>query len=268
VSTNPDIATASSSSSTALRATEITVRFGGLVALNQAGLEVTSGTIVGLMGPNGAGKSTLFDVICGLRAPSAGSVTVAGIDITNWGPTRRARLGLARTFQQLSTFASLSVVENLLVAREARRPLGILRGRNDDEDRAVVAKILSMLEIDHLGDRVAGTLPTGQARLVEIGRALCIKPRFLLLDEPTAGLGSDESQRVVAVLRTIHEEAKGELGILIVEHHIDVLVQLCKSITVLDFGRVIATGSPQEVSANRAVIDIYLGGEVANGSAT
>lgn len=243
-----------------LAADDISVRFGGVAALENVGLSVRTGQLIGLMGPNGAGKSTLFNVICGVCRPSLGRVTIGGVDVSGWKPARRARLGLVRTYQHLSTFSSLSVKENLLVAREAHRAVGLKRGHKQNGDSSVIDRVLSMLQIEHLADRLAGNLPTGQARLVEIARALCIHPRFLLLDEPIAGLSSDDSQRVVSVLKKVHAEAEGSLGMIVVEHHIDVLIELCNEITVLDFGRVIASGPPNEIRENPVVLDAYLGG--------
>ena len=242
-----------------LAANDVSVHFGGVVALENVDLRVRTGQLIGLMGPNGAGKSTLFDVVCGVRRPTVGGVTIGGVNVSGWTPARRARLGLVRTYQHLSTFQSLTVKENLLVAREAYRAFGIQRGRKQTGDSAVIARVLSMLQIDHLAARLAGNLPTGQARLVEIARALCIHPRFLLLDEPIAGLSSDDSQRVVSVLKNVHAEAEGSLGMIVVEHHVDVLIELCSEITVLDFGRVIASGPPSEIRDNPAVREAYLG---------
>jgi branched-chain amino acid transport system ATP-binding protein len=259
--THDEFTQRTSQGGTELVAEGITVRFGGVVALEGVGLRVRAGEFVGLMGPNGAGKSTLFNVMCGVRRPALGHVIMDGVDVSSWTAARRARFGLVRTYQHLSTFGSLSVKENLLVAREAGRPLGIARGRKHGQDAAAVAEVLAMLQIEHLADRLAGNLPTGQSRLVEIARSLCTHPRFLLLDEPIAGLSSEDSDRLVGVLKKVHAEAGGSLGIVVVEHHVDVLIELCNEITVLDFGRVIASGPPNEVRNNPAVVEAYLGGE-------
>ena len=250
-----------------LRADSITVRFGGLTALADASIEVPSGNIVGLIGPNGAGKTTMFDVISGFTAPSRGRVSFGGRDITRASPTRRARMRIGRTFQKLELFGRLTVNDNLLVASETGAHLGLatdllqLPGRHREERRAGerVDAILDLLDLRWARDRRAADLPVGTARIVELGRALCIDPVVLLLDEPSSGLDSAETSAFGALLQRINEERN--IGILLVEHDMDLVLDVCRHITVLDFGRVIATGTPKDIVNDPAVRTAYLGEE-------
>jgi branched-chain amino acid transport system ATP-binding protein len=208
---------------------EVSVHFGGLLAVDDASLSVPAGCVTGLIGPNGAGKTTLFNVITGLQAPSRGRVLLDQADVTRRRPYRRARLGIARTFQRLEAFGSLTARENVLLER-----VGIAR--------------------------VAGTrvdsLPTGSARLVELARALATEPKVLLLDEPSSGLDEQETDALGVLL---HELTAGGLGVLLVEHDMPLVMEACSHISVLDFGRVIAQGSPSEIQADPSVQRAYLG---------
>jgi ABC-type branched-subunit amino acid transport system ATPase component len=250
-----------------LRAETITVRFGGLTALSEASIEVPAGEIVGLIGPNGAGKTTLFDVISGFTAPTRGRVSFGGRDITRASPTRRARMRIGRTFQKLELFGRLSVNDNLLVAAETGARLGLatdllqLPGRHREERRAGerVDAILDLLDLRWARERRAADLPVGTARIVELGRALCTDPVVLLLDEPSSGLDSSETTAFGELLRRINEE-RG-VGILLVEHDMDLVLDVSRHVTVLDFGRVIAGGTPDEIVRDPAVRTAYLGEE-------
>ncbi|WP_308286983.1 ABC transporter ATP-binding protein [Actinomadura parmotrematis] len=206
------------------------------------------GRITGLIGPNGAGKSTLFDVVSGLRRPAAGRVSLDGRDVTRLGPARRARHGLARTFQRLELFGRLSVRDNLLVAAEL--------GPDRRHAARAVTALLDRLGLEHLADSPAGALSTGAARLVEVGRALAVRPRLLLLDEPAAGQDGPETERFAALLRSV---AADGTAVVLVEHDTGLVMDVCDEVHVLDLGKVIAAGTPAQVSRDAAVLAAYLG---------
>ena len=242
-----------------LDATGITVRFGGHEALRGVDLAAVPGEITGLIGPNGAGKTTLFNVLCGLQKPLHGQVSLDGRDVTRLAPHRRARLGLARTFQRLETFTLLSVRENVLSGAEFRR-----RWAGADESPGDTAdRLLHRLGLDDVAEDRVDTLPTGRARLVELARALAARPRVLLLDEPSSGLDERETDELGAVLRSVVDE---DLGILLVEHDMALVMSVCNRISVLDFGALIADGTPQEIQADPLVQQAYLGGASTSGS--
>jgi branched-chain amino acid transport system ATP-binding protein len=242
-----------------LEAVSVSVRFGGLHALVDVELAVHAGGITGLIGPNGAGKTTMFNVLTGLASPSAGQVKLDGDDITGWPPHRRGRAGLARTFQRLELFASLSVEENLVAAWEAAHR-GAVFGRGRAERRVRVAAVLDLLELWPVAGRRAGVLPTGQGRLVELGRALCTDPRVLLLDEPSSGLDAGETARFRDVLlAVVGRGGDGEPAVLLVEHDMTLVMEVCDRVTVLDFGLRIAEGTPDEIRGDPRVRAAYLG---------
>jgi len=248
---------------TLLEVSGITVRFGGVTALSEVDLEVGPGVITGLIGPNGAGKTTLFNTVTGLQAPTHGRVTFDGTDITGWPPHKRGRAGIARTFQRLELFRGLTVYDNLLATWEAVTPGGVL-GRNRARARARVEEVLEQLDLTDVKDRQAGQLSTGLGRVVELGRALCAQPRVLLLDEPGAGLDPSETAKFRDVLLDVVGRDTGEPAILLVEHDVGLVMEVCDTITVLDFGQRIASGTPKQIRDDPAVIAAYLGeGEVA-----
>ena len=230
-----------------LEVTGVSVHFGGVTAVDHAHLEARPGQITGLIGPNGAGKTTLFNVITGVQPASGGTVTLAGRNITRLPTYRRARLGMARTFQRLELFWTLSVFDNVLVAAEqagARSP------------QTTVATVLERVGITALAAEPAGKLPTGSARLVEVARALACEPAILLLDEPASGLDESETRELGRLLQGL---AADGLAVLLVEHDMSLVMEICDIVSVLDLGRVIATGTPDEVRAHPLVIEAYLG---------
>ena len=235
-----------------LQVESVTVQFGGLQALSDVDLDVNAGGITGLIGPNGAGKTTMFNVICGLQPTTTGRVSFDGTDVTQLKPHERARHGLARTFQRIEVFGSLTTRENILVATE-------IRSRWSDEDvdtRGLTEKIIDRIDLRRVADHRVDALPTGLARLVELGRAIATAPRLLLLDEPSSGLGDEETRFFARLLRELTDEG---LGILLVEHDVELVMELCERIHVLDFGRKIAAGTPPEVQKDPAVQAAYLG---------
>jgi len=242
-----------------LEATAVSVRFGGLQALDDVDLTVPAGQVTGLIGPNGAGKTTLFNVVTGLLAPAVGTVRLAGSDVTRWPPHRRGRAGMARTFQRLELFTRMTVEDNLVAAWEAAHP-GAVFGRGRAARRRCVAEVMALLELGPLGGRLAGQLSTGQGRMVELGRALCAEPRVLLLDEPSSGLDVHETRRFSDVLRSVvGARGGGEPAVLLVEHDMALVMEVCDDITVLDFGRRIACGPAADIRRDPAVRAAYLG---------
>lgn len=243
-----------------LRAEGVSVRFGGLLAVAEASLSADAGSVTGLIGPNGAGKTTLFNVITGLQRPTEGRVFFEDQDLGDLKPHERARLGLARTFQRLEVFGSLTARDNVLVAAEIRGAWGTL----DHPPAAVADEVVERVGLSGVADERVDALPTGLARLVELGRALATQPRAILLDEPSSGLGEGGETDFFAEL--LVSLAAGGLAILLVEHDVELVMRVCSRIHVLDFGRMIAVGTPEEIRASEAVRAAYLGageGEVA-----
>ena len=232
-----------------LETREVTVRFGGHMAVNSVDLAVDAGEIAGLIGPNGAGKTTTFNVITGLQAPTRGHIALDGHDITGLSAHKRARSGIARTFQRLELFGSLTVRDNVRTAAELNRS----SARPADEVASELLGRVGLTDVDHVR---ADSLSTGSARLLELARALACTPRVLLLDEPASGLDEGETDRFADLLV---ELAGDGLAILLVEHDVPLVMRLCHHITVLNFGEVLAAGSPIEIQKDQAVIDAYLG---------
>lgn len=235
-----------------LQTRDITVRFGGVTALHSVSLSADAGAVTGLIGPNGAGKTTLFNVITGLQAPTSGRVLFDGVNITTYPVHRRARLGMGRTFQRLELFGSLTVRENVKTAAEIHQ-----LGRREHTDLVgLTESLLDRVGLRGYADALAHTLPTGLARLTELGRALATMPRLLLLDEPGSGLNSSESQEFGGLLADLATEG---MAILLVEHDMDLVMQACSTIHVLDFGVHLTSGMPDDVRADTRVRRAYLG---------
>ncbi|MEY2405692.1 MAG: branched-chain amino acid transport system ATP-binding protein [Acidimicrobiaceae bacterium] len=229
------------------------MRFGGNIALEGVSLSAEAGQVTGLIGPNGAGKTTLFNVVTGLQPPTRGSVMLDGRDITSLAPFKRARAGLARTFQRLELFTLLSVRANIRVAADIHR--SYTRDADHDPDR-VADEVLERLGLASLGDTRVDQLPTGLARLVEIGRALATRPRVLLLDEPASGQDEAETDALAGLLAELAAEG---MAVLLVEHDVQLVMRACQLVHVLDFGEILAVGTPDEVRNNQAVLTAYLG---------
>jgi branched-chain amino acid transport system ATP-binding protein len=234
------------------------VRFGGVVALRGVDLTIEEGAVTGLIGPNGAGKTTLFNVITGLQKAHGGRILLDGTDIRHLPPHRRARLGIARTFQRLEVFGSLTVRENILVAAEIRRRWA----RDGSNPRAVADDVMAEVGLRDMARVRCDTLPTGMARLVEVARALATRPTVLLLDEPSSGLDDRETDELGALLTRVAERS---VAVLLVEHDVELVMSVCRRIHVLDFGRILAVGTPAEIQTNPDVRAAYLGTEEPDG---
>jgi branched-chain amino acid transport system ATP-binding protein len=226
----------------------VTVAFGGNRALDGVAMAAEPGRITGLIGPNGAGKSTLFDVVSGLRRPLTGQIFLEDRDVTRLGPARRSRHGLARTFQRLELFGRLSVRDNLRVAAE----LGSQRRRAGE----VVDELITRLGLAEVADTPADALPTGVGRLVEVGRALAVRPKVLLLDEPAAGQDGEETERFAALLRSVADDGT---AVVLVEHDMALVMSVCDEVYVLDLGKMIAVGPPAVIRRDETVLAAYLG---------
>ena len=258
------------SATPAIEARNVTVRFGGLVAVSDVSMSVPPASIVGLVGPNGAGKTTLFNVLSGLLRPQEGDVFLDGQKITGSTPSKRARLGLARTFQQLELFMGLTVREHVVLGyrvRNQRRRLwsdlltaGSLH-KTSDAERDRVDHLIDLLDLRSVADTGASVLPLGTARRVEVARALATGPSIVLLDEPSSGLDGHETAQLGSALRTVVEQEK--ISLLLVEHDVAMVLGLSNSVAVLDFGVRIAYGTPDEIRNDPAVRAAYLGDDEA-----
>jgi ABC-type branched-subunit amino acid transport system ATPase component len=249
-----------------LECSDVTVRFGGVVAVNSVSLSVPAQSIVGLVGPNGAGKSTLFSVLSGLRRPNAGTVHMDGVEVTSMSAQRRARHGLGRTFQHPEMFSGLTVREHLMlthrVSNNRRRiwtDMVTARGfrKADSEEVDRVDTLLRALNLTRIGHQPVAGLPLGMTRLVELGRALAGNPSVLLLDEPSSGLDANETAHVMEIFR-LTVERRG-VSLVLVEHDVSMVLKLCDQVNVLDFGSMLASGTPDEIRDNEAVRAAYLG---------
>ena len=268
VSTSPTGPTTSPDASAVFAVNGIGVRFGGLVALDDVSLTVGPGEVHGVIGPNGAGKTTLFNVCCGFVRPDTGTVLRHGRPVRDLRPHRLAGMGIARTLQGVGLFRGLNVVENVMVGADRHRRAGFaatlfaLRKSDRDEralrERAMAA--LAELGADGYATRLPGSLPYPVQKRVALARALATEPDLLLLDEPASGLSGDEMSELGELIRRL----TGRMSVVLVEHHMDLVMSVCDRITVLDFGKVVADGTPDEVRDDPAVIDAYLGEEATH----
>ncbi|MFG1667784.1 ABC transporter ATP-binding protein [Streptomyces sp. Y7] len=242
----------------------LTVRFGGLTALDDVTFEARTGELLAIIGPNGAGKSSLFNALTGVY-PATGSATVEGAELIGCTPPAIARRGVARTFQNLGLFDSLDVMSNLLIGRHTRMRGGVLSGalwlgrarREDRVAREELGGLLDSLDLARYRHQVVGTLPYGVRKQVDLARALAAEPRLLLLDEPVAGLNTAESERLVEQLVRLRRER--DMTILLVEHDMPLVMSVADRVAVLDFGRLVTVGTPDQVQKDERVVAAYLG---------
>ena len=243
-----------------LRVERVSKHFGSLIAVNDISMTVEPGELRAIIGPNGAGKTTFFNLITGFFTPTAGRIVFDGEDITGLRPARRVWRGIARTFQVTQMFPELTTRENLRIAVEAASGLRLrpwLSRADDETIRSRVVELLDMGALSGKADRKVGELSHGDQRAAEIMMALALKPRLLLLDEPTAGMGDQETFEITRLIRRLHKDTK--LTIVLIEHDMRVVFHLADRIMVLDQGRFLAEGTPQEIGANEAVQTAYLG---------
>jgi branched-chain amino acid transport system ATP-binding protein len=241
-----------------LEVRQLTVRHGGLVALDDVDLAVATGEITGLIGPNGAGKTTFIDTLTGFTAPARGRITFAGQDLTEAKPHQRSRAGLVRTFQSLELFDDLTVRDNLLVASATPSWRSTLTDvfRPKSHDTVETHRVLDLLDLTAVAERLPAELSNGQRHVVALGRALVSSPALVLLDEPAAGLDPSETSMLADLLHRIREQGT---SVLVVDHDMSLILGACDVVHVLDFGRVVASGTPDEVRRDPTVLAAYLG---------
>lgn len=255
------------SASAILRLDNVTMQFGGITAVKDLSMDIPERSITGLIGPNGAGKTTVFNVITGFYKATGGKVLFDGQDITGMEPHLVCRTGISRTFQNIRLFSNETVLENVMIGCHVRRkakwwmaPLGFPScAREEQAIRERSMELLRSLKLDHVAHEMSSSLPYGAQRRLEIARALATEPKFLLLDEPAAGMNPQESQELMALIREIRDTF--DLTILLIEHDMKVVMGVCEYIWVLDYGVKISEGTPEEIQADQRVIVAYLGEE-------
>jgi branched-chain amino acid transport system ATP-binding protein len=251
---------------TLLEVKGLTLRFGGVVALSKVSFDVRPDELFAVIGPNGAGKTSIFNCLSGVYRPQEGTITLDGVSLVGVRPDRTARLGIGRTFQNLGLFTHLDVVDNLLLGRHHRMQSGFLAGavwlgkakKEELEHRAAVEEIIDLLELSPFRRLPVGALPYGVQKRIELGRALAMEPKLLLLDEPVAGMNLEETEDMARFLLDIRRRL--QLSMILVEHDMHLVMDLADRVMALDFGVPIATGAPEEIQADENVIAAYLGG--------
>lgn len=250
-----------------LEVKQLTKHFGGLTAVGDVTLELNEGELVGLIGPNGAGKTTLFNLLTGVYEPSEGTVTLDGNLLNGKTPYKIASLGLSRTFQNIRLFKDLTVLENVLIAFSNHHKQHVLASflrlpafyKNEEELKSKALDLLKIFDLDSDADTLAKNLAYGQQRRLEIVRALATEPKILFLDEPAAGMNPQETAELTELIRRIKDEFK--ITIMLIEHDMNLVMEVTERIYVLEYGRLIAQGTPDEIKTNKRVIEAYLGGE-------
>lgn len=250
-----------------LQTENLTIFFGGLRAVHDFQFSIELGQVRGLIGPNGAGKTTIFNLITGIHRPTEGKILLDGKDIVGFRPNEIATMGIGRTFQNMRLWRHMTVLEHIKMARYSKLDYGLVgaffgtsvRHKEEDEAEKRAFDLMELFGIRRFADNVVTGLPYGIQRRVEMARAMAMEPKLLLLDEPTAGMNPEELSEMVAVIRQIKKEF--DLAIFLIEHRMKVVMDLCERIQTLDFGEVIAEGTPEEIRSNPKVIDAYLGKE-------
>ena len=250
-----------------LEVKKLTKNFGGLTAVSDVSLELNEGELVGLIGPNGAGKTTLFNLLTGVYEPSEGTITLDGHLLNGKAPYKIATLGLSRTFQNIRLFKDLTVLDNVLIAFGNHHKPHVLASffrlpafyKNEEELKAKALELLAIFDLDKEAETLAKNLAYGQQRRLEIVRALATEPKILFLDEPAAGMNPQETAELTALIRRIKNEFN--ITIMLIEHDMSLVMEVTERIYVLEYGRLIAHGTPDEIKNNKRVIEAYLGGE-------
>jgi len=256
-----------------LRVEDLTIRFGGLIAVNKFCFDVRPGELIGLIGPNGAGKTTCFNMLTGVYVPTSGQIVFDGLPIHGVKPHKISARGASRTFQNIRLFKEMTAIENLLVGMHKERGYNLLSAlltlpsyrKRESELRAKAMGILQAVGLEKAADLQAGSLPYGEQRKLEIARALATGPKLLLLDEPAAGMNPTETAELSTYIRNIRD--RFNVTILLIEHDMSLVMKICERIYVLDYGELIASGLPKEIQNNSRVIEAYLGGAVGEDSA-
>ncbi|HEP1843087.1 TPA: ABC transporter ATP-binding protein [Streptococcus suis] len=252
---------------TLLEVKNLTKNFGGLTAVGDVTMELHEGELVGLIGPNGAGKTTLFNLLTGVYEPSEGTISLAGTVLNGKAPSKIASLGLGRTFQNIRLFKNMTVLENVLIGLGNHGKAEVLASflrlpafyKNEEELKNKAIELLKIFDLDGDADTLAKNLPYGQQRRLEIVRALATEPKILFLDEPAAGMNPQETAELTQLIRKIKEEFG--ITIILIEHDMSLVMEVTERIYVLEYGRLIAHGTPEEIRNNKRVIEAYLGGE-------
>lgn len=250
-----------------LEVKDLTKNFGGLTAVGDVTMELHEGELVGLIGPNGAGKTTLFNLLTGVYEPSEGTITLAGTLLNGKAPSKIASLGLGRTFQNIRLFKNMTVLENVLIGLGNHGKAEVFASffrlpafyKNEESLRTKAIELLKIFDLDADADTLAKNLPYGQQRRLEIVRALATEPKILFLDEPAAGMNPQETAELTQLIRKIKEEFN--ITIMLIEHDMSLVMEVTERIYVLEYGRLIAHGTPAEIRSNKRVIEAYLGGE-------